>query len=163
MCRSLWARQEITRASERQRPASWAVREEATWWLMTHRGLQQRASEALPAVGRVDGGGPMAAAALGRPIMEQGFGPSRTGGGGVAGGAGGGGPGGQQEIGGGGYGNGGAGASGDGGIGAADVAGAMEQDFDLRRAGGGGATDEMDRDGSGGGGSSWPVGPMGEQ
>ena len=37
--------------------------------------------------------------------------------------------------------------------GAADVAGAMEQDLDLRRADGGGATDEMDRDGAGDGGS----------
>ena len=46
------------------------VREEATRWLMTHRGLQQRAkggSQALPAVGRGDGGGAVAAA-LGRPI-----------------------------------------------------------------------------------------------
>ena len=47
------------------------MREEATRWLMTHRGLQQRAKEgsgAIPAVGRGDGGGAVAAAALGRQM-----------------------------------------------------------------------------------------------
>ena len=71
MRRSLGARKEITRASERQRQVFETVGEEATWQLVNHRGLQQRikgGSEALPAVSRGDGGGAVAAAVLGRPI-----------------------------------------------------------------------------------------------
>ena len=53
MRRSLGRRKGITRASERQRPASETAGEEATWRLMNRRGLQQRIKEgsgALPAV-----------------------------------------------------------------------------------------------------------------
>ena len=71
MSRSLWARKEITRASERQRPAFETVGEEGTWRLMNHRRLQQRIkgeSDALPAVSRGDDEEPVAAAAPGRLI-----------------------------------------------------------------------------------------------
>ena len=69
MRRSLGARKEIARASERQRPVFETVGEEATWRLMTHQGLQQRirrGSEALSTAGRGDGGGLVEAAVLGR-------------------------------------------------------------------------------------------------
>ena len=69
MRRSLGARKEIARASERQRPVFETVGEDATWQLMTHRGRQQRirgGSEALTTAGQGDGGGAVAAAVLGR-------------------------------------------------------------------------------------------------
>ena len=117
------------------------------------QGRKRGAAGSGPGGRRGAGGGGAGAADL-TGAVEQGFDPRRTDGGGAAGGAGGGGPGGQQEIGGGG----GFWQNDDDGMGvggrftstpgAEGLSGAMEQDFDPRRADGGGAAEEMDRNGA---------------
>ena len=100
--------------------------------------------------GRRGAGGGGAGAAELTGTMERGFDPRRTHGGGAAGGAGGGGPGGQQEICGGGvvWQNDDDGMSVEGGSTSTLGAETGKQDFDSRRADGGGAVDEMDRNGA---------------